>query len=162
MEKFCVSYKDAIREMIRLRDAYALWACKLSVALCKNEAEFHHAHAKLGKGLVSLTIGKSHLNVPIFKFPVSEAFLDRMIAKKKQHTKRKNLQNIKPPSDNKGISTSSKMAKQVPKKNLKRTLDAEEYQLPPKHRTIKECKAPLPTLPSALVQTITKFLFTLR
>ncbi|GFS71080.1 hypothetical protein NPIL_144001 [Nephila pilipes] len=125
-------------------------------ALCKNRAEFHQAHAKLGKVFTAPKATKSFLNVPIFKLPIKEAALHKTI-ETAPGNQMKLLKSVSS-EENKDAFYSFKKTKQVPEKNMKRTLDAKGYQVLRKYLTINQGKVPpSTTLSPTIIQTNNNF-----
>ncbi|GFT02301.1 hypothetical protein NPIL_111391 [Nephila pilipes] len=116
-ELFFTKHHEEIKMLIDLRDAYALWAKRLSAASRKNPEEFKKAHTELVLDKIVFKVRKK-----IEKF--------KKIAEKKKETP-KSL--IPTKTQAKGMAP----AKTTAKKNLKRAADSDGFQLPPKHLTVK-------------------------
>ncbi|GFU39464.1 hypothetical protein NPIL_327051, partial [Nephila pilipes] len=74
--------------LIELRDAYALWAKRLSAASYKNPEEFTKAHTELGVVYTKLAAVKAKLQVPLFKLPVNTDVLDKIVGKVQKKTEK--------------------------------------------------------------------------
>ncbi|GFS55926.1 hypothetical protein NPIL_507381 [Nephila pilipes] len=142
-ELFFTKHHEEIKMLIELRDAYALWAKRLSAASSKNPEEFKKAHTELGVVYTQLTAIKAKLQVPLFKLPINIEVLDKIVLKVQKKTEKfKKIAEKKKETPKNVIPTKTQAkgmapAKTMAKKNLKRAADSDGFQPPPKHLTVK-------------------------
>ncbi|GFT23381.1 hypothetical protein NPIL_160071 [Nephila pilipes] len=145
-ELFFTKHHEEIKMLIELRDAYALWAQRLSAASSKNPEEFKKAHTELGVVYTQLTAIKAKLQVPLFKLPINIEVLDKIVLKVQKKTEKfKKIAEKKKETPKSVIPTKTQAkgmapAKIMAKKNLKRAADSDGFRLPPKHLTVKAGK----------------------
>ncbi|GFU38198.1 hypothetical protein NPIL_161 [Nephila pilipes] len=165
-ELFFTKHHEEIKMLIELRDAYALWAKRLSAASSKNPEEFKKAHTELGVVYTQLTAIKAKLQVSLFKLPINIEVLDKIVLKVQKKTEKfKKIAEKKKETPKNVIPTKTQAKSMAPakimaKKNLKRAADSDGFQLPPKHLTVKAGKlnscTSLPTVQTSPPTTSSK------
>ncbi|GFT33988.1 hypothetical protein TNCV_4384431 [Trichonephila clavipes] len=74
-DEFIYDNQQSVRELINLRDSYAIWARKLSIVPATSD-EYTATGAELGNIHTALLAAKERINLPLFRFPISIESLD--------------------------------------------------------------------------------------
>ncbi|GFU57125.1 RNA-directed DNA polymerase from mobile element jockey [Trichonephila clavipes] len=79
-DEFIYGNNQSVRELINLRDSYAIWARKLSIVPATSD-EYTAISAELGNIHTALLAAKERMNLPLFRLPISIEALDALIIK---------------------------------------------------------------------------------
>ncbi|GFV81549.1 hypothetical protein TNCV_52731 [Trichonephila clavipes] len=79
-DEFIYDNQQSVRELINLRDSYAIWTRKLSIVPATSD-EYTATSAELGNIHAALLAAKERMNLPLFLIPISIEALDALIKK---------------------------------------------------------------------------------
>ncbi|GFU38798.1 hypothetical protein TNCV_1754641 [Trichonephila clavipes] len=79
-DEFIYDNQQSVRELINLRDSYAIWARKFSIVPATSD-EYTATSAELGNIHTTLLAAKERMNLPLFRLPISIEALDALIKK---------------------------------------------------------------------------------
>ncbi|GFS83770.1 RNA-directed DNA polymerase from mobile element jockey [Trichonephila clavipes] len=149
-DEFIYDNQQSVRELINLRDSYAIWARKLSIVPATSD-EYTATSAELGNIPTALLATKERMNLRLFRLPISIEALDALI--KKVEEQRAHLTPVgstpKETSDTTLNSPSKRTLKNLRlKTDKKRLIDDDGFQTPDKRHTAKKI-APLPPAESS-------------
>ncbi|GFY78242.1 RNase H domain-containing protein [Trichonephila inaurata madagascariensis] len=126
-DEFIHDNQQSVRELINLRDSYAIWAKKLSIVPAISD-EYTATSEELGSIHTALLAAKERMNLPLFWLPTSIEALDALI--KKVEEQRAHLTPVDStlketvPSDTTLNSPSKRTLKNLrPKSDRKRLID---------------------------------------
>ncbi|GFW73990.1 hypothetical protein TNCV_545141 [Trichonephila clavipes] len=80
IDKFIYDNQQSVRELINLRDSYAIWARKHSIVPATSD-EYTATSAEFGNIRTALIATKERMNLPLFRLPISIEALDAIIKK---------------------------------------------------------------------------------
>ncbi|GFV57870.1 nucleic-acid-binding protein from transposon X-element [Trichonephila clavipes] len=140
--------QQSVRELINLRDSYAIWARKLLIVPATSN-EYTATSAELGNIHTTLLAAKERMNLPLFRLPISIEALDALIKKvEEQHTHQTPVDSTPKetvPSDTTLNSPSKRTLKNLRlKTDKKRLIDDDGFQTPDKRHTAKKIAPPPP------------------
>ncbi|GFX80364.1 RNA-directed DNA polymerase from mobile element jockey [Trichonephila clavipes] len=151
------SVENRLRELINLRDSYAIWAGKLSIVPATSD-EYAATSAELGNIHTALLATKTRMNLPLFRLPTSIKALDALI--KKVEEQRAHLTPVdSTPKETVPFDTTLNSPSKRTLKNLrlktdkKRLIDDDGFQTPDKRHTANKIDKKTPSLPPTTSQT---------
>ncbi|GFV54142.1 hypothetical protein TNCV_1027141 [Trichonephila clavipes] len=150
-DEFIYDNQQSVRELINLRDSYAIRARKLSIvpATCD---EYPTTSAELGNIHITLLAAKERVNLPLFRLPTSSEALDALLKKVEEQRAHLTPVDSTPketvPSDTTLNSPSNRTLKNLRlKTDRKRLIDDDGFQTPDKRHTAKKIGMKNPSLP---------------
>ncbi|GFS33833.1 leucine-rich repeat protein soc-2 [Trichonephila inaurata madagascariensis] len=155
--EFIYANQQSVRELINLRDSYAIWARKLSIVPATSD-EYAAISEELGKIHTTLLAAKERMNLPLFRLPTSIEALDALIKKVEEQRAHLTPVDSTPketvPSDTTLNSPSKRTLKNLRlKSDRKRLIDDDGFQIPDKRHTAKKIGKKNPSLPPTTFQT---------
>ncbi|GFV12126.1 hypothetical protein TNCV_4421891 [Trichonephila clavipes] len=156
-DAFIYDNQQSVRELINLRDSYAIWARKLSIVPATSD-EYTATIAELGNIHTTLLAAKERMNLPLFRLPISIEALDALIKKVEEQRTHQTPVDSTPketvPSDTTLNSPSKRTLKNLRlKTDKKRLIDDDGFQTPDKRHTAKKIGKKNPSLPPTTSQT---------
>ncbi|GFV25537.1 hypothetical protein TNCV_1148071 [Trichonephila clavipes] len=156
-DEFIYDNQQSVRELINLRDSYAIWARKLSIVPATSD-EYTATSAELGNIHTALLVDKERMNLPLFRLPISIEALDALIKKVEEQRAHLTPVDSTPketvPSDTTLNSPSKRNLKNLRlKPDKKRLIDDDGFQTPDKRHTAKKIGKKNPSLPPTTSQT---------
>ncbi|GFY22559.1 nucleic-acid-binding protein from transposon X-element [Trichonephila clavipes] len=156
-DEFIYDNQQSVRELINLRDSYAIWARKLSIVPATSD-EYTATSAELGNIHTTLLAAKERMNLPLFRLPISIETLDELIKKVEEQRTQQTPVDSTPketvPSDTTLKSPSKRTLKNLRlKTDKKRLIDDDGFQTPDKRHTAKKIGKKNPSLPPTTSQT---------
>ncbi|GFS39208.1 hypothetical protein TNIN_103291, partial [Trichonephila inaurata madagascariensis] len=155
--EFIYDNQQSVRELINLRDSYAICARKLSIVPATSD-EYAATSEELGNIHTALLAAKERMNLPLFRLPTSIEALDALI--KKVEEQRAHLTPVDStlketvPSDTTLNSPSKRTLKNLRlKSDRKRLIDDDGFQTPDKRHTAKKIGKKNPSLPPTTSRT---------
>ncbi|GFY69023.1 hypothetical protein TNIN_69251, partial [Trichonephila inaurata madagascariensis] len=141
--EFIYANQQSVRELINLRDSYAIWARKLSIVPATSE-EYAATSEELGNIHTALLAAKERMNLPLFRLPTSTRGPGPPLIKKVEE-QRAHLTPVDStpketvPSDTTLNSPSKRTLKNLRlKSDRKRLIDDDGFQTPDKRHTSKK------------------------
>ncbi|GFX83425.1 hypothetical protein TNCV_4537751 [Trichonephila clavipes] len=149
-DEFIYDNQQSVRELINLRDSYAIWARKLSIV-----------PATIGTSIPPLVQNWKTSTppfLPLFRLPISIEALDALIKKVEEQRTHQTPVDSTPketvPSDTTLNSPSKRTLKNLRlKTDKKRLIDDDGFQTPDKRHTAKKIGKKNPSLPPTTSQT---------
>ncbi|GFS48080.1 hypothetical protein TNCV_3599941 [Trichonephila clavipes] len=156
-DEFIYDNQQSVRELINLRDSYAIWERKLSIVPATSD-EYTATSAELGNIHTALLVAKERMNLPLFRLPISIEALDVLIKKVEEQRTHLTPVDSTPketvPSDTTLNSPSKRTLKNLRlKTDKKRLIDDDGFQTPDKRHTAKKIGKKNPSLPPTTSQT---------
>ncbi|GFY79042.1 hypothetical protein TNIN_171231 [Trichonephila inaurata madagascariensis] len=156
-DEFIYDNQQSVRELINLRDSYAIWAKKLSIVPATSD-EYAATSEELGNIHTALLAAKERMNLPLFWLPTSIEALDALIKKVEEQRAHLTPMDSTPketvPSDTTLNSPSKRTLKNLRlKSDRKRLIDDDGFQTPDKRHTAKKIGKKNPSLPPTTSQT---------
>ncbi|GFS52784.1 hypothetical protein TNIN_420061 [Trichonephila inaurata madagascariensis] len=156
-DEFIYDNQQSVRELMNLRDSYAIQTRKLSIVPATTD-EYADSSEKLGNIHTALLAAKEMMNLPLFRIPTSIEALDALIKKVKEQRAHLTPVDSTPKetflSDTTLNSPSKKTLKNLRlKTDRKRLIDDDEFQTPDKRHTTKKIGKKNPSLPPTTSQT---------
>ncbi|GFW95238.1 nucleic-acid-binding protein from transposon X-element [Trichonephila clavipes] len=156
-DEFIYDNQQSARELINLRDSYAIWARKLSIVPATTD-EYTATIAELGKIHTSLLATNERMNLPLFRLPISIEALDALIKKVEEQRAHLTPVDSTPketaPFDTTLNSPSKRILKNLRlKTDKKKLIDDDGFQISDKRHTAKKIGKKNPSLPPTTSQT---------
>ncbi|GFY53864.1 hypothetical protein TNIN_89781 [Trichonephila inaurata madagascariensis] len=141
-DEFINDNQQSVRELINVRDSYAIWARKLSIVPATSD-EYAATSEELGNIHTALLATKEKMNLLLFRLPTSIEALDALIKKVEEQRAHLTPVDSTPketvPSDTTLNSPSKRTLKNLRlKTDRKRLIDDDGFQTPDKRHTAKK------------------------
>ncbi|GFW61841.1 nucleic-acid-binding protein from transposon X-element [Trichonephila clavipes] len=153
-DQFIYYNQQSVRELINLRDSYAIWARKLSIVPAASD-EYTTTSAELENIHTALLAIKERMNLPLFRLPISIEALDALIKKVEEQRA-----HLTPVDSTPKETVPSELSQQENFKKIlrlktdkKRLIDDDGFQTPDKRHTAKKIGKKNPSLPPTTSQT---------